>query len=539
MKELLVTAAFLLLHFNSTAGPADKHPRPGEMPRSKKPATVTLSTAVLKDKIRGGWAGQTIGVTYGGPIEFRFNGTFVQDYQPIEWYDGYLEKTMKENPGLYDDIYMDLTFVDVIERLGIDAPVDSFALAFAHADYKLWHANQAARYNILQNIMPPASGNWINNPHADDIDYQIEADFSGLMSPGMPNAAARISDKIGHMMNYGDGYYGGVFVGAMYSYAFLSNDVNYIVAQALKLIPARSEYYQCISDVIGWHKKYPSDWKATWFEIQKKWSMENGCPDGVFSAFDIDAKVNSAYVVLGLLYGNGDYGKSLEIAARAGQDADCNPSTVGGVLGTMLGYDKIPAYWKAGLKAIEDMDFKYTTMSLNLVYGVSYKHALEMIRKNGGTVSDAQVIIKTEAPVAVQFEKSFDGIYPVAQLNMWGEVGSGEKELTFTGTGIVLKGEAVKSTPAAIDGIIEASFTIDGNDAGTFKLPTDFTTRRHELFWKYGLTNGKHVLRMKIIHPQDGLVLRTMDALVFSDKPLTASSRVPAADRQRQSPPTP
>ena len=73
-------------------------------------------------------------------------------------------------------------------------------------------------------------------------------------------------------MNYGDGWYGGVYVGAMYSLAFVSKDINYIVAEALKSIPKQSEFYQCINDVIGWHKKYPTDWKQTWLEVQKKWA---------------------------------------------------------------------------------------------------------------------------------------------------------------------------------------------------------------------------------------------------------------------------
>lgn len=87
---------------------------------------------------------------------------------------------------------MDLTFVEVFDRLGLDAPVDSIAMAFATAEYRLWHANQAARYNILNGIMPPESGHWLNNPHADDLDFQIEADFAGLMNPGMPNSASEI-----------------------------------------------------------------------------------------------------------------------------------------------------------------------------------------------------------------------------------------------------------------------------------------------------------------------------------------------------------
>ena len=57
------------------------------------------------------------------------------------------------------------------------------------------------------------------------------------MSPGMPNTASEISDKIGHIMNYGDGWYGGIYVGAMYTLAFTSSDINYVVSEALKTIP--------------------------------------------------------------------------------------------------------------------------------------------------------------------------------------------------------------------------------------------------------------------------------------------------------------
>lgn len=127
-----------------------------------------------------------------------------------------------------------------------------FAVAFATADYNLWHANQAARYNIARGVDNP--GHWLNNPHADDIDYQIEADFAGLMNPGMPNSASQISDKVGHLMCYGDGWYGGVYVGAMYSLAFVSDDIQFIVTEALKTIPEESGFYKCIADVIEWYK---------------------------------------------------------------------------------------------------------------------------------------------------------------------------------------------------------------------------------------------------------------------------------------------
>ena len=408
----------------------------------KVSAQQTISKEVLKDKIKGGWAGQTIGVTFGGPYEFRFNGTFIQDYQPLEWNKDNIKQNMLNNAGLYDDIYMDLTFVDILERVGLDAPVDSFANAFANAGYTLWHANQSARYNILNGIKAPQSGDWHYNPHADDIDFQIESDFAGLMNPGMPQSASAVCDKVGHIMNYGDGWYGGVFVSNMYSLAFVSNNINQVIEDALKAIPQQSDFYKCIADVIQWHKKYPDDWHQTWFELQKKWSSDIGCPDGVFNAFDIDAKINAAYVVLGLLYGKGDFGKTIEIAARAGQDADCNPSTAGGVLGAMIGYNKIPSYWKEGLAEAEDINFKYTTISLNKVYELSYKHALQMIKQNGGNEEGNNVIIKTQTPAAVRFEKCFEGLKPLHKISLWKENAT-SLDFDFTGKGIVLKGEAV------------------------------------------------------------------------------------------------
>jgi len=146
---------------------------------------VKLTKDALKDKIKGGWAGQVIGCTFGGPTEFQYCGTMIQDYIPIEWDETRMKWYYENAPGLYDDVYMDLTFVEVFEKEGLDAPATAHANAFANAEYKLWHANQAARYNILNGIDPPASGHWENNPHADDIDFQIEADFAGLMSPGM------------------------------------------------------------------------------------------------------------------------------------------------------------------------------------------------------------------------------------------------------------------------------------------------------------------------------------------------------------------
>ena len=89
--------------------------------------TVSLDSATLMDKIRGGWYGQTIGCTYGGPTEFKYKGGLIMEEIPIPWYDDYIYDTYIEDPGLYDDVYMDLTFMETMLKEGLDAPVESYA----------------------------------------------------------------------------------------------------------------------------------------------------------------------------------------------------------------------------------------------------------------------------------------------------------------------------------------------------------------------------------------------------------------------------
>jgi len=483
--------------------------------QTKSPSRVTISTAILKDKIKGGWAGQTIGVTFGAPYEFRFEGSFIQPEQKLHWKPGYVKEMMIGIPGVYDDLYMDLSFVEVIERLGQDAPVDSFASAFAHAGYDLWHANQAARYNILNGIKAPESGHWLNNPHADCIDYQIEADYAGLMSPGMPNAASEISDKIGHIMNYGDGWYGGIYVGAMYALAFTQKDITTVVKQGLQAVPEKSSFRQCITDVIRWHEKYPDDWRQTWFEVQKKWAFDNGCPDGIYSPFNIDAKVNSAYVVMGLLYGNGDYTRTLDITTRCGQDADCNPSTAGGILGTLIGFEKIPQYWKEGLNGSEDLPFKYTSTSLNRVYEMGYRHALENIRRHGGTVDANGVTLAVQQPSPVRMEQSFPGIIPTDKIS-FNQDDLKAEQFSFKGTGFVVRGEALAKDGDQKGKAATLEVRVDGQLTETVRLPADFTTRRHELCWNYQLSPGTHVVSLKRTDTENGIRIRSSDRIILS-----------------------
>lgn len=484
------------------------------------PVEKTMSKEVLMDKIMGGWAGQAIGCTFGGPTEFRYAGTMINPNIKIEWPEHYLKNYFDNSPGLYDDIYMDLTFVDVFEKKGLDAPIENFAAAFACADYALWHANQPARYNIKQGIMPPASGYWENNPHADDIDFQIEADYAGIMSPGMVNAATYYCDEIGHMMNYGDGWYGGVFVASMYALAFVCNDIEFIVAEALKAIPEQSKFYNCMDDVIMWHQMYPDNWELTWAMVQKKWSFDIGCPDGVYKAFNIDAVINSAYILIGLLYGESDFYKTLDIATRCGQDSDCNPASAGGILGTMLGYSNIPEYWMPNLREVEDRNFAYTDISLNKVYRMSFDHALQVIERNGGTVGEKSVTIKCQTPDPVRFEESFAGHWPISIENIrkpLEEVG----EFKFNGNGVVVSYNFGRNQGHEMDSssyVANVEVYLDDALSETVVLPIQHQARKQELYYKYNLSVGEHTLSFKCLNPDELWPITISSFLVYSDK---------------------
>ena len=478
-----------------------------------------MSRDVLLDKIKGGWAGQTIGCAYGGPTEFCYRGVIIPDETEIQYPEHHLKLHYDRFPGLFDDVYMDLTFVKVFSEEGLDASAESMAKAFAYAPYPLWHANQQARYNIMQGLMPPASGFWKNNPHADCIDYQIESDFAGLMSPGMPNVASKISDKVGHLMNYGDGWYGGVFVGAMYALAFVEDDILDIVEQALQTIPSKSKFHKCIADVINWYKEEPTDWKRTWTLYNEKYSEDVGCPELILAPGNIDATMNSAYVVMGLLFGNGDFGKTMEIATRCGQDSDCNPASAAGILATMMGYSRIPEKWMPNLREVEDRDFAYTTMSLNDVYRQCFDLALKNIERNGGKVGEQEVSIKVQKPKAVRLEQGFTGMTPkllAEGVEQLGNPDSGTSVFEFEGIGITLYGNI--SCP---DRTYEAQFAVnvDGKKDKVMKLCSDFHNRTADcLYWNYNLKNGRHRVEFRLQNPREDVNIKAHRIIYYEKK---------------------
>src|SRR5699024_2043379 len=137
----------------------------------------------------------------------------------------------------------------------------------------------------------------------------------------------------------------------------------------------------------------------------------------------------------GLLYGEKDFTKTLEISTRAGQDSDCNPATAAGILGTMIGYSHIPEEWITPLKKAEHRKFSHSEYSLENVYEIGMKHAIENIQKNGGEVlSNGEVKIARTGVEPVALEKNFAGHYPKERIPL-NKVFTDSLTFDFTGIG--------------------------------------------------------------------------------------------------------
>jgi hypothetical protein len=473
---------------------------------NSKGQTRRISLAQLEDKIRGGWAGQMIGVSYGAPTEFRSQGKIIEGKLP--WTPDRVSNAIRQ-----DDLSVEMTFAETLDRLELDATTEQLGEAFKNSKYSLWHANAGARRLLNRGIKAPLSGPPKYNLHANDIDFQIEADFIGLMTPGLPQEANRLCDRVGHVMNYGDGLYGGMFVCGMYAVAFFENDPRTVVEQGLTCVPAQSGYARVIRDVLDWSASDPGDWRQTWRRIEQKWNKDDACPDGALRPFNIDARLNGAYIALGLLYGKGDFARTLEVTTRAGQDSDCNPSNAAGVLGTMLGYNGIPEVWKSGIAAIADTRFDFPQSSFNDITRTTIERA-KIITKVGGSVSVSEMIIpyqKPQAPALEQWdmgipERRIDSLDPSwrwegkwTEEHYWDGDGVSARKisretrataiLTFTGTAVAVVGRCSQ------DGG-RADVYLDGNKAGEIDAYIVERTSDNDLWHTHDLKPGKHTIRI-------------------------------------------
>jgi hypothetical protein len=388
-------------------------------------------------KVEGGWIGQAIAVLWAEDTEFKWRGEMIP-FDLEDWYrvkplpkdieeraealpnvlerKQYLTrnfyndkknwvKTVPEMMSDQDDLYIEFMFLHSILTKGLDVTATEMAedwVKYLNPD-RIWGANKAAYLNFRKGIWPPWSGHPRYSRMGDAIDFQIESDLFGLINPGLPRISNAWCDKVGHIMNYGDGVYAGMAMAAMYSEAFFESDPRKLAEYSLKAIPAESGYAKMVRDVLDLHKNSYS-WEEAWNILQKKWGEKDGKPGP-----PLDVKINGAYVYMGLLYGGGDFWNSMNISMRCGLDSDCNPSSVAGILGTAMGIDNIPKKWSM----IRDLPIK--NISIKEIYPdlISWKEIIDNtievgkwnVLQHGGYIENGVLYIPWQVPTSTPLEQ--------------------------------------------------------------------------------------------------------------------------------------
>jgi len=402
-----------------------------------------LSLEDYEDKVAGGWLGQAIGVLCEQWTEGKWQGEMVpfdledwyrmnpdiprQVYMSIDtvaaresgdWseYTTKLRKlaSNKQNWEIYtpvqmsdqDDLYIEFMFLHSIQTYGLD--VTGTEIAEEWVKYldptRIWCANKAAYQNFEKGIWPPLSGHPSNTTWGDAIDFQIEADLFGLISPGLPRVSNAWGDEVGHIMNYGDGVYAGMAMAAMYGEAFFESNPRKLVEYSLLAIPAESGYAEMVRDVIALHDQYP-DWQDAWKELEPKWGKKDGK-----LVSGVDVRINGAYIYMGLLYGGGDFWRTMNISMRCGRDSDCNPSSSAGILGTVLGMKGIPEKWAIlrdlpiENRAIKDI--YPNPIDWDDILDATVEVGKRNILQNGGNIEDGMIYIPHRTPTSTPLEQT-------------------------------------------------------------------------------------------------------------------------------------
>lgn len=457
------------------------------------PVEITLSSDELYDKMLGGWIGQMVGVAWAASTEFCYAGRLMPASNMPKW-----SPSMINNAFPQDDLYVEIPFLDAMKANGADCEPKYMANKFRTSQFALWHANGMGRENLRNGIGYPNSGSYLYNYHCDDIDWQIECDFLGMMYPGYVSEAAERAFEVGHIMNYGDGVYGGVFVTAMHSAAFTANSIEEIWKAGISVIPEGTEFRMLLDDVV---KNYENGmtFEQNWQMLEDKWSDIDICPE-LPGEGNIDAKLNSGYILLGLLYGEGDFEKTIILSTRCGQDSDCNPSSAASILGNYYGASKLDEKFKSGLDKT-GTKFSYTNYNFEDTINLNFSVMEEMLEKLGAVKNEdnSWTVTDTKYYKPVKFEQIPDGVYVYVNLKVANNAltfleitpySKNEKVLGYSidlGDGNVFNNVTPISYQYAKAGTYEVVVTVKGEKGTEFqykknvKVTKDTTTLSNEI----------------------------------------------------------
>ena len=312
---------------------------------------MTLPADYL-DRVYAGVLGKIIGVYLGRPFEGWTHERIMAELGEVAYYVNDRRDLPLKNHTLVvadDDISGTFTFLRALPDYGNDPAVTPAQIGQTWLNYLiegktvLWWGGRGnstehtAYLRLLEGMPAPRSGAAATNGRvvAEQVGAQIFADGWAMVAPGDPERAADFARRAASVSHDGEAIYAAQALAAMESLAFLEADRQALLDCALRAIPEGCTIARLIHDLREWHAGEP-EWLATRARVEARYGYER---------FGGNCHVvpNHALILLGLLYGDGRFGRSLAICASAGWDTDCNAGNLGCLLGI-----------KNGLAGLED-----------------------------------------------------------------------------------------------------------------------------------------------------------------------------------------
>ncbi len=309
---------------------------------------MQLNRADYRNKVMGCWMGKNIGGTLGYPFEWRRQVNQVTFYA----------QGLRGEPMPNDDLDIQLLWLIALEEQGVD--IDAQLLSEYWLTYLTpnWVEYGNSKINLRSGLLPPLCGSY-ENPYQDSCGAFIRSEIWACITPGCPRQAARYAYQdaiIDH--GGGEGTCAEVFTATLESAAFVLNDLDTLFDIGLSYIPKDCGVAGAVHLVRDNYRKGCTFMENRTLLLEKfRGSAFRNNPAFV-SAEDLargfdqgqlgwDAPSNIGITVMGLLYGEGDFGNTVTTAVNCGEDTDCTAATAGSIFGIIHGLDDIPADWTA------------------------------------------------------------------------------------------------------------------------------------------------------------------------------------------------
>jgi ADP-ribosylglycohydrolase len=320
-------------------------------------AERSISREELLDKVSGFWVGQLVGNYMGLPFENNYEEEPVpilvdryytfEDDEELELnrrdWRGYIHIFMDAVEGAFgdDDTDIEFTTLHAVEKYGLDITYPEITEVWKkHINRRIWVANATARGLMNEGLIAPDTGRKENNENWFQIDPQLVNEIWSAFYPGMTVQAAERAQWGARITNDDWGTHPTVAYGVMISAAFFEKDVEKLVDMAIEAVPNEGPFAEGMRDVVKWHKQN-DDWRDTRKMIHDKYyRYKKGAYEAPVSI--VSSLNNGLCGIMAVLYGEGDFMKTVGIAVSAGYDCDNQAATCAGLIGVLHGMEGIP-----------------------------------------------------------------------------------------------------------------------------------------------------------------------------------------------------